>query len=414
MRGPRRPLLRKGSMKALQGLKILDLTSLWPGPLATLLLADLGAEVLRIEPPDRPDLLRYLAPLDQHGQGAAWSFAGRGKRSLALNLKSAQGREILLQLIDSYDIVVEQFRPGVLDRLGVGYQALAKRQPRLIWCSITGFGQDGPWRDRPGHDINYMAASGLAYLMGGERGGPTPWTALPGDVAGGTWPAVVGILAAVIQRAASGRGQQIDIAMGEGALFLNALAASGVLAGGEDPQPGTGDLGGGSAFDYYHTQDGRWLAMAALEPKFWEGFCQAVGRPDLLHAPASTAEETAALKREIQAELAAKPFDHWVEVFERIPVCVEPVRSTAEALQLPQFVHRNSVIQVAHPAGGQVAQLASPVRLSDSPAAPAMAGVAPGWHTRQVLAELGLAAARVDELCASGAVMDGQAQGEIL
>lgn len=400
-------------MKALQGLKILDLTSLWPGPLATLLLADLGAEVLRIEPPDRPDLLRYLEPLDAHGDGAAWSFAGRGKRSLALNLKSAEGREILAKLVDSYDIVVEQFRPGVLDRLGVGYQALSQRQPRLIWCSITGFGQDGPWRDRPGHDINYMAASGLAHLLGGGRSGPSPWTALPGDVAGGTWPAALGILAAVIQRYATGRGQQIDIAMGEGALFLNALAANGVLAGGADPQPGTGVLGGGSAFDYYATQDGRWLAVAALEPKFWEGFCQAVGRPDLLNAASETADEIAALKREIGLELGARPYAHWLEVFERIPVCVEPVRTTAEALALPQFAHRGSVVEVAHPAGGTVAQLASPVRLSDSPVGPNLAGVAPGWHTRAVLAELGMSSARIDELCANGTALDGRTSGEI-
>lgn len=413
MSGPLPQHRNKVTMKALHGLKILDLTSLWPGPLATMLLADLGAEVLRIEPPDRPDVLRYLEPLDQHGQGAAWSFVGRGKRSLALNLKTAEGREILAQLVDSYDIVIEQFRPGVLDRLGVGYQALSQRQPRLIWCSITGFGQDGPWRDRPGHDINYLAASGLAHLLGGGRSGPSPWTALPGDVAGGTWPAALGILAAVIQRYATGRGQQIDIAMAEGALFLNALAASGVLVGGADPLPGTGALGGGSAFDYYPTQDGRWLAMAALEPKFWEGFCQAVGRPDLLRAPAETPEEIAALKHEISMELAAKPYLHWLEVFERMPVCVEPVRTTAEALQLAQFSHRGTVVAIGHPRGGHVAQLASPVRLSDSPAGPTTAGVAPGWHTRQVLAELGLSPVRVDELCANGTVMDGCQGGEI-
>ena len=398
-------------MKALQGLKILDLTSLWPGPLATLVLADLGAEVLRIEPPDRPDLMRYLEPYDHHGEGAAWSFVGRGKRSLALNLKSPEGREVLTQLVDSYDIVVEQFRPGVLERIGVGYEVLAQRQPRLIWCSITGFGQDGPWRDRPGHDINYLAASGLAHLLGGGRSGPAPWTALPGDVAGGTWPAAVGILAAVIQRHSTGLGQKIDIAMAEGALFLNALAASGVLVGGVDPQPGTGALGGGSAFDYYQTQDGRWLAMAALEPKFWEGFCHAVGSPELLGAPSETAEEIAALKHHIGVVLAGQPYRHWLEVFERTPVCVEPVRTTAEALQLPQFAHRGSVVEVAHPAGGKVAQLASPVRLSDSPVGQPMAGVAPGWHTRQVLAELGFSEARVDELCARGAVLDGQEHG---
>jgi alpha-methylacyl-CoA racemase len=397
-------------VKALQGLKILDLTSLWPGPLATLVLADLGAEVLRIEPPDRPDLLRYMEPLDDRGDGAAWSFAGRGKRSLALNLKSPEGREIFAQLLGSYDIVVEQFRPGVLDRLGVGYEAMAQRQPRLIWCSITGFGQEGPWRDRPGHDINYLAASGLAHLMGGGRGGPTAWTALAGDVAGGTWPALVGILAAVIQRSHSGVGQHIDIAMAEGALFLNALAASGVLAGGEDPAAGQGILGGASTFDYYATSDGRWVSLALLEPKFWQGFCAAVRRPDLLSASMETPEQMAALKVQLQALMASQPYAYWLALFERIEVCAEPVRTTAEALALPHFVARGTVIQVPRPAGGEVAQLANPVRLSASSAQPGPSAPLPGWHTREVLFDLGLTSAQVDALCQSGAALDGRSE----
>lgn len=395
-------------MKALQGLRILDLTSLWPGPLATLVLADLGAEVLRIEPPDRPDALRYLEPLDDRGDGAAWSFVGRGKRSLALNLKSAEGRDILNRLVDDYDIVVEQFRPGVLDRLGVGYAALSQRQPRLIWCSISGFGQAGPWRDRPGHDINYLAASGLAHLMGGGRGGPAAWTALVGDVAGGTWPALVGILAAVIQRGVTGVGQHIDIAMAEGALFLNALAASGVLAGGADPRAGQGTLGGASTFDYYATADGRWVSLALLEPKFWQGFCAAVQRPDLLDAPSGTAEEVAALKAELQRLIASAPYAHWLALFDRVEVCAEPVRTTAEALALPQFIDRASVVQVARPSGGVVAQLANPVRLSASDAQPGPSAPPPGWHSRQVLSELGFDPQRIDALCRSGVIVDSQ------
>jgi len=159
---------------ALEQLKILDLTSLWPGPLATMLLADLGANVLRVDALDRPDMLRFMPPLASDGQAAVWHTVARNKRSIGLNLKSAAGRQIFQELLHTYDIVVEQFRPGVLDRLGVGYAAMAAQQPRLIWCAISAFGQTGPLRDRPGHDINFLALSGAAHHMGGRGGAPHP------------------------------------------------------------------------------------------------------------------------------------------------------------------------------------------------------------------------------------------------
>ncbi|MBM4342514.1 MAG: CoA transferase [Deltaproteobacteria bacterium] len=384
---------------ALQGLKILDFTTLWPGPLATLLLAELGAEVLRVEAPDRPDLLRYLPPLDSRGEGAAWSMANRNKRSLVVDLRTAGGQSVVRQLVHTHDVVVEQFRPGVLDRLGVGFEALRAAQPRLIWCAITSFGQDGPWRDRPGHDLNFLAVSGLASHMGRPGQGPAPWTALPGDVVGGTWPAVAGILAAVIQRNRTGLGQLIDISMADGALFLNALAVCQALHGGGSQRPGQGVLGGETAYDHYRTSDGRYLAVGALEPKFWAQFCLALGRPELCDAAGGDPAQVSALKGAIADEVARHDAAHWDAVFAAMPCCVDVVRTTEEALALPQFAAR----QVVLPSPGGP-QLQSPVRLQGQERRTPQPAAEPGADTDAVLGELGLDRREIEALRHSGAV----------
>lgn len=384
---------------ALQGLRILDFTSLWPGPLATLVLADLGAQVLRVEAPDRPDLLRYLPPLDGRGEGAAWSMVNRNKRSIVVDLRTAGGRSVVQRLVQHYDIVIEQFRPGVLDRLGVGYAALCALQPRLIWCAITSYGQQGPWRDRPGHDLNFLAVSGLSSHMGRPGQGPSPWTALPADVGGGTWPAVAGVLAAVIERNHTGLGQFVDISMADGALFLNALAVCQALNGGGSQRAGQGVLGGETAYDHYRTRDGRYLAVGALEPKFWAQFCTTLGRPEWRDAPQDSPADVEALKQAIGQEVARHDAAHWDAVFADVPCCVDVVRTTQEALALPQYVARGAVI--TGPGGPQ---LRSPVRLQDCNPGTARPGAEPGADTAAVLAELGLTAGQIEELRQTGAV----------
>ena len=249
--------------QALEHLRILDLTALWPGPLATVMLADLGADVLRLEAPDRPDLLQFLEPMDAGDAGAAWRMVNRNKRSLALNLKAPGAAAIVAQLVQTYDIVIEQFRPGVLQRLGIDYEELRKDQPRLIWCALTGYGQDGPYRDRAGHDLDFVALSGLASRM---SAGPSHPGALIGDAAGGSFPAIISILAAVIQRDRTGLGQFIDVAMADGALWLNAWPAAEALTTGAALPAGAHALEGGSLYGYYRCKDGGYLAMAALEP----------------------------------------------------------------------------------------------------------------------------------------------------
>ena len=389
--------------QALQGLKILDLSSLYPGPLATMILADLGADVLRLDAPDRPDLLRWMPPLTPNGEGAAWQLLQRGKRSIALDLRQPAAREVLQRLVKTYDIVVEQFRPGVLDRLGVGYETLRAHQPQLIWCSISSYGQHGPRRDLPGHDMNFLAMSGLASHMGRPGQGPASWNALPADTAGATWPAVAGILAAVLHRQRTGEGQRIDIAMADGALFLNALAVSGALADGSDVRPGSEMLNGGSHYDFYPTADGRWLAVGALEPKFWAGFCEALGRPEWQDLPGGP-EAMGERKAEVAALLQTRPLAEWQALFEPLGVCVDAVRTTSEAVREPTFVARGMIVPCDVP-GGLPQQLGNPIGLLATPPVPGGAAAAPGAHTQAVLHELGYSADQAAALLATRAAV---------
>ncbi len=389
---------------ALEQLKILDLTSLWPGPLATMILADLGADVLRVDALDRPDMLRFMPPYASDGSGAAWQLVARNKRSIGLNLKSAEGRTIFQELLQTYDIVVEQFRPGVLDRLGVGYAEMAVLQPRLIWCAISAFGQTGPLRDRPGHDVNFLALSGAAHHMAGRGRAPHPWTTVVGDTAGGTWPAVTGILAAALHRAATGAGQFVDISMADGALFLNAMPAAAVLGGATSDAAEHGILGGDSAYGYYAARDGRWLAMAALEPKFWTEFCSAIDRADLLSWPGETVSDQAALRDELTRIFAQRTWEEWRSTFAKVPCCVEPVLSTAEALAEPHVTARGMVLNTPSADWPVAQQLGNPVRLVATPPNLRQPAHRPGADTDAVLGEIGRSASEIKALRSSGAV----------
>src|SRR5690606_25413935 len=234
----------------LSSLKILDFSTLLPGPFASMLLADMGAEVLRVESPSRMDLVRLLPPHDQ-GVSASHAYLNRNKRSIALDLKQPAALEVVRQLLQEHDILIEQFRPGVMDKLGLGYQALKAINPRLIYVSITGYGQTGPYKERAGHDINYLALSGLASYTGRRESGPLPLGVQVADIAGGSHHAVMGLLAAVIQRQQTGEGQHVDISMSDCAFSLHALAGAGYLASGVEPDMENQALNGGSFYDYY-------------------------------------------------------------------------------------------------------------------------------------------------------------------
>lgn len=325
-------------MKApLKGLKVLDLSTLLPGPYATMLLADLGAEVLRVESASRHDLVRNMKPQIE-GQSAAFSYLNRGKQSLALNLKHPEATSLIRQLVVEYDILIEQFRPGVMARLGLDYETLKQSNPQLIYCSVTGYGQSGPYRDRAGHDLNYLALSGAASHMGRKASGPAPMGMQVADVAAGSHPAVMAILAAVIGRHNRGEGCYLDISMADNTLALQALMTPGALNGGGDPEPEGNFLNGGGFYDYYRTADNRYISVGSLEPQFRQRLAQALNIQD------SPPLEDRQFKTLLQQKFIHQDLDHWCEQLDGLDICVEPVLTVSEAAEHPQFNARHLIV----------------------------------------------------------------------
>ncbi|WP_236171691.1 CaiB/BaiF CoA transferase family protein [Pseudomonas pseudonitroreducens] len=385
----------------LASLKILDFSTLLPGPFASLLLADMGAQVLRVESPTRMDLVRVLPP-HVDGTSASHAYLNRNKRCIALDLKQAEAVEVVKQLVQEYDIVLEQFRPGVMDKLGVGYEALKAINPKLIYVSITGYGQTGPFRDRAGHDINYLALAGVASYTGRRESGPLPLGVQLADIGGGSLHGVMGLLAAVIHRQQTGEGQQVDVSMTDCAFSLHGMAGAGYLAAGVEPQMEGLALNGGSFYDYYRTRDGRWFSVGSLEPQFMQQFCAAIGRPELAARGLSPKpEDQQALKREIAIEFEKHDFHEWQERFAALDACVEPMLSMAEAVEHPQLRERGVVTQVPNGKGGTQQQAACPIHFSAGLPEPRHVGAALGAHTAEVMAELGYSAEQVSALRAA-------------
>lgn len=352
----------------LSSLKVLDFSTLLPGPYATMMLADMGAEVLRVEAPDRVDLTRVMPPHDA-GVSTAHGFLNRGKMSLGLNLKAEGSTAKILELVKDFDIVVEQFRPGVMDRLGIGYEALRAVKPDLIYCAITGYGQTGPYRDRAGHDINYLSLAGVSSHCGRAKSGPPPMGIQIADVAGGSHHAVMGILAAVIHREQTGEGQFVDVSMTDAAFALNAMAGAACLAGGQTQKPEGALLNGGSFYDYYQTSDGRWLSVGSLEPQFSGRLCDTLGIPELKsHAMSQKPEHQQQLKAAIGEKIATKTLAEWEDMFADQDACVEPVLTIEEAAEHPQLKARDMVIGVDRGDGTYQRQIGFPIKFEKTPA----------------------------------------------
>ncbi|MBN1663664.1 MAG: CoA transferase [Deltaproteobacteria bacterium] len=388
----------------LHGLKVLDFTTLLPGPYATMTLADMGADVLRIISGTRGDPVSYLPPfIPGTDVSAVMSYLGRGKRCMSLNLKDGRATKIVRQLIGRYDILIEQFRPGVMAGLALDYPRLSAVNPALIYCSLTGYGQTGPMRLRAGHDINYLARSGLMSYSGKKESGPSLTGMQIADIASGSQNAVIGILAAVVRRNATGKGQYVDCAMTDGCLAFNAMTGISCLTDGREPQREETLLNGGSLYDFYETKDGKYLSVGALEPQFLSAFCNVIGRPDLAESGAAP-EDAAAAKQEVRQIIKTRTRDEWTAIFDRVDACVEPVLSLGEALHDPQTKARRMVVDCRAPQGGRVRQLASPIKFSESKQTYRKAAVARGIgrHTRGVLKELGYTDAEIAEFKKTG------------
>ncbi len=373
----------------LTGLKVLDFTTLLPGPFATMMLADLGADVLRIVSGTRIDLTTLLPPfIGKENISAILAYLGRGKQSMTLNLKDPRAVKIVQQLLAEYDIVIEQFRPGVMGKFGLDYERLKGVNPALIYCSLTGYGQTGPLAHRAGHDINYLARSGLMAYSGHQDRGPVLTGMQIADIAAGSNNSVIGILAAVVHRQRTGEGQYIDVAMTDGVMAFNAMVGAAYLSDGQE-RPREGHmLNGGSLYDFYETKDGRHVSFGGLEPQFFAAFCQGIGRPDLIPGQVLTTD-LPKIKAEVRDIIRSKTQDEWVKIFEGYDACLEPVLSLSEALANSQAAARGMVVDVPLAEGGSVRQIGCPIRFSTAKPAYNRSGVRAGTHTVAVLKKLG-------------------------
>jgi alpha-methylacyl-CoA racemase len=392
----------------LQGVHVLDLSRLLPGGFCSLLLADYGADVLKVEDTGAGDYIRWSPPLVDgaaaSAQSALFLALNRNKRSIRIDLKQAAGREVLLALVREHDVVLESFRPGVLDRLGVGYEAMHAVNPRIVYCAITGYGQEGPLRDRPGHDMNYLGLVGLLGLTG-ERGGPPVQAAGQiADLGGGALMAAFGILAALREAERTGEGQVVDVAMADGALSWLALVAARFFADGETPARGALELAGGLAcYRPYACADG-WVTLGALEPKFWAAWCRGVGREDLVAeqfaAPGSAAHVA------VEAIFAARTRAEWEAFAAEHECCLEPLLDLDEALSSELVRSREMVVGLDQPGVAEpVRLLGAPVKLSRTPAdCNRLPGPALGEHSAAVLRAAGYDDVRIAQLLEAGAV----------
>ncbi|HPU89765.1 MAG TPA: CaiB/BaiF CoA-transferase family protein [Spirochaetota bacterium] len=385
----------------LKGLKVLDFTYLLPGPYGTMMLADMGADIIKVENRANPDLMRAVPPFVD-GVSAAYAHLNRGKRSLALDLKTPESREIVIRLVREYDIVVEQFRPGVMDRLGLGYDALRAANPRIIYCSLTGYGQSGSYADRAGHDINYLALSGIASYSGRADSGPTLNGIQIADVCGGSKNVAIGVLAAFIARERTGEGDRIDISITDSAFALTAFQAAGHLAGGPVPGPETDILNGAILYDYYRTADGRFLSVGPLEPKFFDAFRKAIAMEgELAGMDLSNIHD---VKKAVALRIASKPLDEWMEAFSKVDACVEPVLTLAEAVSRPPVSERGMLVTVRTAAGSGLTQIGNPIRFASGDNCAGWAGTAPGRHTVEILRALGYDDDAIAQLRDCGAI----------
>jgi alpha-methylacyl-CoA racemase len=384
----------------LAGLRVLDLTRLLPGPVCTLYLADLGADVVKIEDTGAGDYARNLG--NRPGTVSAFfRVVNRNKRSAAIDLKHPQGRAAFFALAQHADAIVESFRPGVVAGLGVDYATIAAQNPRIVYASISGYGQEGPRAQAAGHDINYLGYAGVLDQTGVRDGPPALCNLQIADLLGGAATATIAILAALVGAQRTGQGSHVDVAMADASLAHNIFALQALERWGRTLPRGQDLLTGGvPCYGVYGTQDGRWLAVGALEDKFWRRLCAAIDRSDLAPLAFATGDEGSRVRRALETIFGAAPLVHWTERFARVDCCVTPILTLDEALEDPQFVARGMVVR--QPDGSR--QYAPPFKMSGCEFSVAREAPAQGEHTGEVLLETGYDDAAITALAAAGAI----------
>jgi crotonobetainyl-CoA:carnitine CoA-transferase CaiB-like acyl-CoA transferase len=386
--------------QAFAGIRILDLSRLLPGAYCSLLFADLGADVIKVEEPGRGDYARTSRPhWGESGLGAYFLLLNRNKRSLALDLKAEAGKAVFRQLAATADVVLESFRPGVMDRLGLGWSALSALNPRLVYCAISGYGQDGPYRDLVGHDINYMGYAGALSVTGPRDGAPLMPGVQVADIGGGSLPAAFGIAAALWHRQASGRGQLVDVSMTDGVVSWLAAYLGPLFATGHRPARGEERLNGGwPCYGVYQAADGKYLTLGALEPKFWANLCRVLGREDLAPLQSVTGEARERVEGELRAVFRTRPRDEWVALLHTTDVCAGPVLELDEVAHDPHLRARGLFTELVHPTAGPTPQVGFPVRLSATPGRVTTPAPDLGAHSEAILGSLGYDAAAIAAL----------------
>lgn len=392
--------------KPLAGIKVLDFAHLLPGELCSTILSDLGCEVTRVESL-KPGLAHRLPPLVKGESLYYWSLH-RNKRRIALDLKNEKGVQVVRRLAEKTDVIVQNFRPGVMDRLGIGYNDIKAVNQRLVYCSISGYGQKSAWSQRPGHDLNYVAETGILSLNRLPGGPPVLPSVLVSDYTSAIYAALA-IAAALYEREHTGKGKSIDISMFECALStLNILATMLLYTGQQPESPGFTNRAELPNYTVYETSDGRHLAVASLEPKFWEEFCSRIGRADLIGRYPSGPD--AALREEIAAVVATRTLGQWSETFDGASCCVSPVHTLEEALSYLPARERGVITHIVHPILGAVPQMATPVlNREGAQAGKSMPDAA--VETVRLLKQLGFSEAELDDLRAENVIATGPGPG---
>jgi len=376
----------------LEGIRILDLSRLLPGPFATQLLADFGAEVIKVEDPLQGDYLRWREPFITKGEykeSAAFLALNRNKKSIILDLKRFEGQEIFYKLAATADVILETFRPGVVEKLKIDYESIREINPRIIYCALTGFGQNGPYRDLPGHDLNYIGVGGVASLTG-EPDHPILMGVPVADIGGGALNAVIAILMAIIARYKTGEGQYLDVAMLDGAMSWLAYAFSQYSATGEPPLRGTGRLTGGRpGYGIYRTKDQKYIAVGALEQKFWENLCKVLHRPALIENPQPKGSEKEEIVGILQKAFLSKTRAEWLDLSKKNDICISPAYELDELIDDPQVQAREMLIDFDDDRLGSLKYLGMPFKLSQTPGQIRCRAPSYGEHTDEILRALG-------------------------